>query len=180
MRIFILFVFLFGSASFAKADALNEKRILRKAGGESKGTINLDVTTTPYSMGVPGMSTTQPTQKRSGDAMIPTKEGKAKSLIVHLGQPGPTNDTVSRGRVKKADVSRSGKVIKYAGVGTGQPVFDNDGDYYGSGKGTSKIRGSKVITTGTFKGKRTLRDMMTTEILEVKTVKGTAEGKSKF
>lgn len=33
--------------ALAKADAVNENRILRKAGGESKGTINLRITTIP-------------------------------------------------------------------------------------------------------------------------------------
>lgn len=180
MRMIILLAVFSGSVSFLKADAVNENRILRKAGGESKGFIKLDVTTTTYSMGVPDMTTTEPTQKRTGDAKIPTGEGKARSVIDHLSQPGPDNDTITQGKVKKADVSRSGKVIKYAGVGTGQPVFDNNGDYNGSGKGTSKIRGSKVFTSGSFKGKRILRDLMTTEILEVTNVKGSAQGKSNF
>lgn len=179
MRIIFLLIVLFGSATSSRADAVNENRILRKAGGESKGFIKLDVTSTPYNMGTPGMPTTQPTQKRTGDAKIPTREGKAKSVVDHLSQPGTTFDTVSKGKVKKADVSRSGKVIKYAGTGTGQPVFDDDGDYNGSGKGTSRIRGSKVVTSGTFKGKRILRDLMS-EIVEVTTVNGSAEGKGNF
>lgn len=167
------------SPVLAKADAVNENRVLRKAGGESKGSITLKITVTPYTGGVPDAPSTS-TETRTGDVQIPTKEGKGKSLVDHQSSPGPTLDSTAEGKVKKADVARNGKSIKYAGVGTTESLFDNDGDYNGSAKGVSKIRGAKVVTTGTMSGSRTVRDSMTSVITEVTTVSGTGKGTGKF
>lgn len=164
----------------AKADAVNENRILRKAGGESKGTVTLRVTTTPYSMGVPDAPNPPFVSTRTGDVKIPTGDGNAKSVVDHESKPGPLNDTTAKGKVKKAAVSRNGKVIKYSGIGSAEPVFDSNGNFNGSGKATSKIRGAKVISTATFRGSRTLRDEMTDQVTEVTNVSAAAKGKSKF
>jgi hypothetical protein len=163
----------------AKADAVNENRILRKAGGESKGEINLRITTVPYDMGVPDAPTVS-NETRTGDVKIPTGEGNAKSVVDHQSTPGPTNDTTTEGKVKKAVVSRTGAVIKYSGNGTAEPVFDSDGKFNGSGKATSKVRGGNVISTSTFRGSRTVLDGMSGEVTEVITVEGDGKGKSKF
>lgn len=162
-----------------KADAVNEGRILRKAGGESKGQINLRVTTIPYTMGVPDAPVVT-NETRTGDVKIPTGEGKAKSVVDHESEPGGLYDTTTQGKVKKAVVSRTGTVIKYAGNGTAEPVFDSDGGFVGTGKATSKIRGGNVISTSTFRGGRTVRDDMTDEVTEVTTVEGDGKGKSRF
>jgi hypothetical protein len=167
------------SPALTKADAVNENRILRKAGGESKGSITLKVTVTPYTGGIPDAPSTS-TETRTGDVQIPTKEGKGKSLVDHESSPGSTLDSTTKGKVKKADVARNGKSIKYAGAGAAEALFDSDGDYNGSAKGVAKIRGSKVVTTGSFKGGRTVRDGMTTEVTEVTTVTGTGKGTGKF
>lgn len=167
------------SPALAKSDAVNEKRILRKAGGESKGTITLKITVTPYTGGIPDEPMTS-TETRSGDVKIPAKEGAAKTIVDHESAPGPTLDSTTAGKVKKADVARNGKSIKYSGNGTAQPLFDSNGNFGGSAKGVSKIRGSKVVTSGTMKGSRTLRDSMTTLVTEVTTVTGTGKGTGKF
>lgn len=129
-------------------------------------------------MGVPDAPIPS-TETRTGDVKIPTGEGKAASVVDHESAPGPTYDTTTEGKVKKADVSRNGKVIKYAGNGTAEPVFDSNGDFNGSGKATSKIRGGNVISTTTFRGSRTVLDGMSV-VTEVITVDGDGTGKSKF
>lgn len=164
--------------AMAKADAVNEKRILRKAGGESKGSINLRITTIPYTMGMPDAPVVS-TTTRTGDVKIPTGEGNASSVVDHESDPGPLNDTTAEGKVKKAVVSRNGTVINYSGTGTAEPVFDSNGDYTGSVKATSKIRGGNVTSTSTFRGSRTLVDGMSV-VTEVITVDGDGKGKSKF
>jgi len=161
-----------------KADAVNENRILRKAGGESKGQINLRITTIPYTMGMPDAPVLS-TETRTGDVKIPTGEGKATSLVDHESTPGPLNDTTAEGKVKKAVVSRTGTVIKYTGNGTAEPVFDSNGDFLGSIKAVSKIRGANVVSTSTFRGSRIVRDGMSV-VTEVKTVEGDGKGKSRF
>ena len=165
--------------ALAKADAVNENRILRKAGGESKGSITLTISVIQYLGGVPSLPSTT-TETRTGDVHIPTKEGKAKSIADHLSAPGPTLDSTTEGKVKKADVARNGKSIKYSGNGTAGAVLDSDGDYTGSAKGVSKIRGSKVVSTCTMKGSRTVIDEITLDVDSVTTVSGTGKGTGKF
>jgi hypothetical protein len=165
-------------SSMARADAVNENRILRKAGGESKGSINLRITTIPYSMGMPDAPVVSNTT-RTGDVKIPTGEGNASSVVDHESAPGPLNDTTTAGKVKKAVVSRNGSVIKYSGNGNAEPVFDSNGNYTGSAKATSKVRGGNVISTSTFRGSRTVVDGMSV-VTEVITVEGDGKGKSKF
>lgn len=139
------------------ADALNEKKILRKAGGKTTGEVtDIQVTNTDQF----GMTTTFTTFDRSGAVKMPKAEGDGKSKIKHDG-PEREYDTMTDGDVKKADVSRNGKKIKYVGKGEiGALPFEHPNHpFEGTGRATGKVRGKNVVTKGTVKGKRDIDDI---------------------
>lgn len=159
--------------SRAHADAVNENRVLRKAGGVSKGVLkNIEVT----NIYATGGSNSFKTFNRSGSVKIPKSDGKAKSKVKHSG-PGTGLNTKTDGKVKKADVKRNGKAIKYVGKGESEPLpfeYPNH-PFMGTARATGKVRGKSVVTTAKLKGKRNIDDLS----LKQK-VTGTARGKGHY
>lgn len=167
---FILAVALGGIVS-VKADAVNEKRVLRKAGGPVDGTLT-NVIVKLYDP--EGMFVSESNEgNRTGSVKIPKSTGKTTSTVEH-GGPEEGLDGTAAGRVKKAKVTRGGKKIVYKGNGSAEPVLDEDGLFSGSGSAVSTIKGSKVKSTAKLQGARTL---MTGE---VEVVTAVAKGKGKF
>lgn len=151
------------AVSSTHADALNEKRILNKAGGESDGKIKNVVVSTSYINGDGSASNpiVESSFDREGSVKIPKKDGDAKAVVEH-GGPESGFDGTADGDVKKAKVKRNGKTIVYKGVGELEPValetnaapLADDTMLDGVAKATSKIRNTKVVTTSKLVGRR--------------------------
>lgn len=158
-------LFLLMTPCLVKADAVNEDRVLRKAGGIADGkmkNVKFRVNGGPE----------QSSFNRTGKVRIPTSEGPEKSVVIH----GPVADadfnTLTQGNVKRADVLRLGKLILYSGIGTNQ-YFDDLGAFKGGGTARSNVRGSKVVASGSVRGTRT---NTSTDDLESATSDGSAVG----
>lgn len=154
------------------ADTVNEKRVLRKAGGLADG----ELTNVVFTTSGPSGTVTEESFDRQGKAKIPKKDGNTETPVKH-GGPEDGLDTRSEGDVKKAKVKRNGKVIKYVAKGdAGSLSLDGDGPAYsGVARATSKIRGKKVATKAKLSGSRTLSDGVT-----VQSATATASAESKF
>lgn len=166
---FILAAVLVGTVS-VKADAVNEKRILRKAGGPADGTLSNVIVKLYDPQGNFVMESNLGT--RTGSVKIPNSTGKAKSMVEH-GGPEDGLDGTAAGKLKKAKVTRGGKKIVYKANGTAEPVLDDEGLFSGSGSAVSTIKGSKVKSAAKLRGARTLMDGGS----EVVTAVATATGK---
>ncbi len=133
-------------AGTVRADALNEDRILRKAGGIAEG----KMTNVRFSVnGGP----IQNSFDRTGKVRIPVDEGPEQTKLIHGPSPDPEFNTLTKGRVTKADVLRLGKLVSYAGTGFND-YFDDHRNFRGGGRAHSAIRGSKVISSGDGGGSR--------------------------
>jgi hypothetical protein len=130
----------------AKADAVNEDRVLRKAGGIAEGKM------TNVKVRING-GPLQDSFNRTGKVRIPTDEGPERSVVIHGPVPDADFNTLTQGNVKRADVLRLGKLILYSGVGTNQ-YFDGFGTFAGGGVARSTVRGPKVISSGSVRGAR--------------------------
>jgi hypothetical protein len=153
------------AVSSSHADALNEKRILNKAGGESDGKIKNVIVATSYVNGDGTVSDPifESSFDREGSVKIPKKDGDTKTVVEH-GGPEKGFDGIADGDVKKAKVKRNGKTIVYKAVGKLEPVAletaaapEPDPTMLdGVAKATSKIRNTKVVTTGGSFGTRAI------------------------
>lgn len=110
---------------------------------------------------------------RTGGVKIPKSKGRAKSTVKH-GGPEAGLDSQATGKAKKTKVKRGGNVVKYKGVGTTTPIFDNESSFAGRVVAISKIKGSKVKSKGRAFGQRT-RDNGDVEV-----VSGNLKGTGKF
>lgn len=183
-----------------QADSLNETKILRKAGGRVEGTLK-QIFVTKFHPG--GLVETVQAFDRSGTAKIPTSEGKAKSTIkptesstdtfggfstvkfgrpfrAEFGAPAQSLDTKTQGTVKKADVKRDGKTIKYKAKGQAEilqtvDTIDFSDPLRGNLKATSKIRGKNVVTSANLTGSRASDDGLVGQ-----KVTAVAKGKGKY
>lgn len=161
-------VLVFGTA---EADSVNEKRVLKKAAGQSEGSFtNVVVTTVFADMSPP---TTVPSFDRTGSVKIPKKKGSSSTTVVHDG-PERENDTVATGAVRKPKVKRKGKKIVYKGAGQATPLFDNDSNFTGQVRATSKVKGKKVKSKGAVSGSRVKANG------DVEYVSGNVAGEGKF
>ena len=159
----VVYLVLLAAAGSLHADALNENRILRKAGGPTDGTLTHVLVTSTH----PGFApVTQASFDRTGSAKIPKSEGKAKSLVEHEGLASSPLNTVTQGKVKQADVKQNGRKIKYEAVGSAVSLnYYGDGPAFtGKSKATSTIRGKKVFTIAKLLGSRLLSDGETTQV----------------
>ncbi len=161
-------VFVFPSV---QADSVNEKRVLKKAGGTSEGTLSNVVITTIFADMSP--TTTITSFDRTGAATIPKKKGSTSSTVVH-GGPERDLDSSATGQVKKPKVKRKGKKIIYKGAGQVTPIFDDDTNFSGEGRAVSKVKGKKVKTTGSVAGSRVKMNG------DVEIVSANVEGEGKF
>ena len=161
-------VLLFGTTH---ADSANEKRVLKKAAGNTEGSFTNVVVTTVFADMSP--TTTVSSFDRTGSATIPKKKGSSSATVVH-GGPERELDSGASGTVKKPKVKRKGKKIVYNGTGQVTPIFDMDSNFEGEVKAVSKVKGKKVTTTGTVSGSRTKMNG------DVEFVSGNVEGEGKF
>jgi len=155
------------------AGALNEKRILRKAGGPSQGTIDFVATVTPA--GDPTNPVTLPPQVRTGSLVIPRRKGRVRARTIHGPDPNPSLDTVTSGRLGTAKVSRNGKRIRYVAPKAENSYFDGDGAFKGRTNAVTKIQGKRTVTTARFQGQRVNASSGDTE-----SAVGKAKGKGRF
>src|SRR5690349_17920597 len=95
-------------AKTARADAVNEDRVLRKAGGIADG----KMTNVKFSVNGGALL---PSFDRTGKARIPVDDGPEKTTVIHGPVPDPNFNTLTQGKVTKADVQRLGKLVAYAG-----------------------------------------------------------------
>jgi len=154
-RIFTILTTLTVTLAFlatSHADSVNEKKVLKKAGGNVDGDLfNLVRTTTPDGGGTPIVETSF---DRTGSVKIPKKKGSASSTVVHDG-PERDLDSTSSGRVTKTKVKRGGSKVKYNGQGETTPILESDlTNFTGSVQATSKVKGKTVKPNGNIEGSR--------------------------
>ena len=160
--------FLFPSV---QADSVNEKRVLKKAGGNTEGMLTNIVITTVYADMSP--TTTVTSFDRTGEVKIPKKKGSTATTVVHGGEERDLDSNAS-GSVKKPKVKKNGKKIVYKASGQTTPIFDSDTNFSGGGKAVSKVKGKKVKTTGSVSGSRVKMNG------DVESVTANVEGQGKF